>query len=529
MQDKWLTDVAGLCGVQTRTTDLSPETSWRYMPYETMDGIKGTMIISSAVGDFRDLTLPLPSVGPCRIYIGIGCFGDFTRIKLRLGGESQWRLLRGRGINWFPECIEYLYREADLHGQPLEIRNAQEISTLAWIRLEPMTERPADHKYHCVATMDGYWTDTLATYYDRIASFAGGNIGRLQFCLGESDVVSHFTTKVGTNGFNTMFGSHMTRLHHDITLQVNKLREEEPQLVPKLIDFTHRHGMEFFGSIRLGACYMPGLCNYSEFFQKHLEYHCRTRNGTPVARLSFAEPEVRNHFLQLFDEMTDFDLDGLNLILMRSVPLIAFESAFRNAFHEKYGVSPLEIPEDDPRIITLRSNMITDFLRDIRKLLDDKGKKRGRRFVFSIDVLATPAANHSFGLDLETLVAEKIIDSLEVDGALMKRNHDEKIANIDYAYFGKLCAGTDCRWYPKGEDNGGGEQFPKMFNDAVSNGASGLFLWDVCDHTAVWPRRWETLTNLMRGVEPAVAPERLHLLRTLDGFDYDQFTPHNGF
>ena len=287
--------------------------------------------------------------------------------------------------------------------------------------------------------------------------------------------------------------------------------------------------MEFFGSIRLGACYMPGLCNYSEFFQKHPEYHCRTRNGTPVARLSFAEPEVRNHFLQLFDEMTDFDLDGLNLILMRSVPLIAFEPAFCNAFQKKHGVSPLEIPEDDPRIISLRSNMITDFLRDIRKLLDDKGKKRGRHFGFSIDVLATPAANHSFGLDLETLVAEKIIDSLEVDGALMKRNHDEKIANIDYAYFGKLCAGTDCRWYPKGEDNGGGEQFPKMFNDAVSNGASGLFLWDVCDHTAVWPRRWETLTNLMRGVEPAVAPERLHLLRTLDGFDYDQFTPHNGF
>ena len=89
MQDKWLTDVAGLCGVQTRTTDLISETSWRYMPYETMDGIKGTMIISSAVGDFRNLTLPLPSVGPCRIYIGIGCFGDFTRIKLRLGGESQ--------------------------------------------------------------------------------------------------------------------------------------------------------------------------------------------------------------------------------------------------------------------------------------------------------------------------------------------------------------------------------------------------------------------------------------------------------
>ena len=89
MQDEWLTDVAGLCGVRTRATVLCPETSWRYMPYETMDGINGTMIISSAAGGFNDLTLPLPAFGPCRIYIGIGCFGDFTRIKLRLGGEEQ--------------------------------------------------------------------------------------------------------------------------------------------------------------------------------------------------------------------------------------------------------------------------------------------------------------------------------------------------------------------------------------------------------------------------------------------------------
>ena len=50
MANKWLTDVAGLCGVHVKATDLSPEPSWRYMPYETMDGIKGTMIVSSAEG-----------------------------------------------------------------------------------------------------------------------------------------------------------------------------------------------------------------------------------------------------------------------------------------------------------------------------------------------------------------------------------------------------------------------------------------------------------------------------------------------
>ena len=116
---------------------------------------------------------------------------------------------------------------------------------------------------------------------------------------------------------------------------------------------------------------MPGTCIYSEFFHAHPEYHCKTHDGTPVTRLSFAEPEVQQHFLRLFDEMTDFDLDGLNLILMRSVPLIAFEHAFCRAFQDAYDISPLDLPEDDQRILALRKKMVTDFFRQIRKLLED--------------------------------------------------------------------------------------------------------------------------------------------------------------
>ncbi len=527
MQNELMTNVAERCGVVHRMTELCEEKDWRYMPYETMSGIKGTMIWSSAEEGFRELSMPLPSAGPCRIYIGMACLGDFTAVRLRLSGERQWRLIRGFGINWFPECIEYLYKEADLNGQSLEISTyGNSLATLAWVRIEGMDGEPPKRIRQCVATLDGYWTDTLESYYDKIAALSGGNVGRIQFCLGEADVVTHFTTKVGTNGMDTRFGVHMTPLHKDITLQVNKLRSEEPELVPKLIAFTHECKMDFYGAIRLGACYMPGTCQHSEFFHSHPECHCTLQDGTHIARFSFAVPEVRKHFLALMDEMTDFDLDGLNLILMRSVPLVAFEPAFREAFEKRHSLSPLGLPEDDERIIALRCEIITSFFKEIRAMLDEKGRRRGRRFGFSLDVLATPEANHSFGIDLETLVREGIVDSLEIDGALMKRDHDEKIGNIDFEYFGKLCAGTNCKWYPKGEAC---EPFDEFYRPTFDNGASGLFLWDAWDHDPVWARRWETLTNLMRGIEPPLAPERLHLLRTLDGFDYDKFTPHNAF
>ena len=527
MMNTMITDMANLCGVGHRMTELCETQDWRYMPYETMSGIKGTMICSSAESGFRQLSLRLPACGRCRIFIGMACFGNFTEIRLRLSGEKQWRKARGMGVNWFPECKEYLYREANLEGQSLEIAASDGlVATLAWVRLETMDAEPPKRIRQCVATLDGYWTDTLDTYYDRIASFADGNVGRLQFCLAEADTVSHFESKVGTNGFDERFGINMTQVHRDITRQVNKLRKEEPQLVPKLIDFTHGHSMEFYGAVRLGACYMPGTCMYSTFFHEHPEWHCMLKDGTHVARMSFAVPEVRRHFMALFDEMTDFDLDGLNLILMRSVPLMAFEPAFCKAFEAEYGLSPLELADEDERVVAFRKKLVTGFFREIRQMLDEKGRKRGRRFGFSLDVLATAAANHSFGIDLETLVSEGIVDSLEVDGALMLRNHDEKIGNIDFEYFGRLCAGTNCKWYPKGE---GREPYDQFYHPAFDNGASGLFLWVVCDHSTLWLRRWETLTNLMRGIEPPLAPDRLYLLKTLDDFDYDKFTPHNAF
>ncbi len=522
-----LTDIAGLCGVGHRMTELCEAQDWRLMPYETMDGIKGTMVWSSAEPGFRNLSLPLPRAGFCKIYIGMACLGDSTTIKLRLSGEKRWRTIRGMGVNWFPECVEYLYKEAELSGQSLEIAaDNGTVATLAWVRIESVEAPPPKQIRHCVATIDGYWTDTLDTYCDKIDALSGGNVERIQFCLAEADVVSHYTTKVGTNGFDMRFGVHMSGLHKDITTQVNKLRLAEPELVPKLIAFTHGCGMEFYGAIRLGACYMPGTCMYSEFFHIHPEYHCMLQDGTHIARLSFAVPEVRQHFLSLINEMTDFNLDGLNLILMRSVPLVAFEPAFCNVFAQRFGITPTGLEEDDSRIITLRSEIITSFFKEIRALLDEKGKRRGRRFGFSLDVMATSEVNHAYGIDLETLVNERIVDSLEVDGALMKRNHDEKIGNIDFEYFGRLCAGTDCKWYPKGE---GCAPFYEFYRPAFDNGASGLFLWDACHHATVWADRWETLSNLMSGIEPPLAPRRLHLLRTLDGFDYDRFTPHNAF
>lgn len=532
MENILIANIAELSGVTTGMTAQSDKPIWRKMPYETMSGIKGEMVISSAHGTFSDLNIPLPAIGHCRIYAGMACFGEMTKCRWRLEGERFWNCVNTMGINWFPECMEYLLAETDLTGQHFELRHEPNITTLAWLRLEPCNVSQKQ-TCSCIATLDGYCTDTLENYYERISSLAGGNVERIQFCLAQCDFVSHYKTKVGTQGAKVRHPIYLSELYHAIEHNMTRLLQEEPLLLPKLIDFTHENGMEFFGAIRLGACYMPGMGESSNFFLEHPEYHCRTYSGIPIARLSFAVPEVRRHFLELIDEMTDFDLDGLNLILMRSVPLVAFEPAFCSQFEERYGISPLKLKENDSKILQLRGKIITDFFRDIRMLLDRKGNVRGRRFNFSLDVMATQEANRNFGIDLEILVAEKIVDSLEVDGALMMRNHNEKVGNIDLKYFGKLCQSMDCRWYPKGEGKTSfgvnGEGLPALFHEARNYGASGLFLWDAYEHMPKWRGRWETLTNLLSGIEPAQAPNRLFLLRTLDGFDYDQFTPHNAF
>ena len=529
-----ITNVAEACGIDEPIRHSARKDSvWRSMDYETMEGIRGTMIYAPTCGEGGERRMLLPALGRCRIYVAMATYADISGVFLKLENEAEYRCIRAFGASFFPEVSEYFYREADLDGRALIIRRYPEITSLAWVRLEPVaeTKKAEPPPLEVLVTQDGYNTATFEDYLDKIAPLRDVRTGKFFFCMAHGDHCPHFRTQVGTPGVgeNTAF---VRPIDREIAVAMGDLMAKHPDFIPELIDYVHGQGMEFHGSVRIGAFYLPGFPMGSRFFLDHPEHYCRLTNGTEVSRLSLAEPEVRRHWLDLFREIISFDCDGLHLILTRALPFVLFEPAFCSLFEAKYGLSPLNLPEDDGRILQLRAEIVTAFLRDVRALLDGIGAAKGRHLQFTLTVPPNETVNRSFGLDLRSLAAAGIIDNITADGALLVRDHNESPFNIDFAYFRDAVRGTACRWYPRlpGFPDSPAV-LPEYLRKSLAHNASGVLLWDGCESFMPRAEYWEPLATLMRDLNDATEwpVRRLHPLRTLDGFDWDRYAPHNGF
>jgi hypothetical protein len=546
----WITDIAAAVKEQAALSYGTAQSKdrWQVFAYETLSAITGRMVYAAEVGNHDELTLPLPGTGWFRIYLGLasslpGFLLMSMGIQARLGSDPAFYKLNGYGSNWFWEMTDNLWKEAYLEDETLHFRNGAKMqSSLAWVRLEPMTaaeiaaaERrlKKTNPHTSITTNDAGWPNTLEDFYSTIIPFRESNVKKIFFDLAEGDTCQLLPTQVGTVPAGRD-GDHMRQIDLEIGVALDQLRQEHPDAIAKLADFTHRLGLEFHASIRTGAMYLPGWHGNSNFFLDHPGYHCMNRDGSRVTRLSFAAPEVRAHLLALLSEMLTYDVDGLNLIFIRALPAMLFELPFVTSFQAAHGQDPRQLPEDDLRIPEHRATVMTAFIRQVRALLDTAGEHCGRRLELSITAPATKNVNLFHGLDLRRWAQDGLIDQILADSSLQDRFHSENLENIDYPYFKEVCAGTACAFYPKMIGIGEPEKILPYYQRALAAGASGFFLWDGTVNYASYPRGWEYL-HLLGDADTSAAeaalrrrpPEsRLHLLKTLAGYDYSQYPPH---
>jgi len=463
-------------------------------------------------------------------------------VRIRLNSDPAFYSVAGTGINWFWELTDNLWRSTLLADSTLHVARSASQSALAWIRLEPMSlseifavERRIgkQNKHGLVSTNDGYSISTLEDFYSAILPLRESNVNKLYFDLAHGDVCDLMPTLAGTQ--TRLSDADYPRLiDRDIAVALDMLRREHPDVIARLCDFTHRLGIEFHASCRTGAMHMSGFGRTSEFFRTHSELWCFNRDGTPATRLSFAAPEVREHFLELFREMLEYEIDGLNLIFIRALPAMLYEPPFIKDFVAVHGINPLELPEDDPRIPARRAAIMTGFIRQMRSLLDEYGKKRNKHLDLSLTVPATRMVNEFHGMALKQWANEGLIDMIMVDGAVLNRFHDEQPSNIEYEYFADVCAGNNCRFYPRVSF---GAEILDAYREIIQKGASGGMMWDGGVNYVSQLHFWEYFqmlgdddeTVLENHIRSRPFEARLHLLKTLEGFDCDHYPPHNSF
>jgi hypothetical protein len=173
----------------------------------------------------------------------------------------------------------------------------------------------------------------------------------------------------------------------------------------------------------------------SEFSKAHPEFRWVRRDGTPYkSQLSFAFPEVRKYKLALIEELvSNYDLDGLFLDWIRTgdvrdnpqtdakgVANSGYEVPNVEAFKAKFGEDPRQVPNDDDRLVRLRAEPQTEFMREVREHVA-KRAKHGKRVPVAVMVghpwhyrgLLDPIDGNLRGLllDVATWAKEGLMDS----------------------------------------------------------------------------------------------------------------------
>jgi hypothetical protein len=174
----------------------------------------------------------------------------------------------------------------------------------------------------------------------------------------------------------------------------------------------------------------------SRFWWEHPAFRIRGQQGQDQTKLSYAYPEVRKFKLDILREVAARDIAGINLDFLRHPPFCGYDEPILKTFQEQYHTDPRGVPPDDPRWHPLRAQIMTTFVRGVRKLLDEEGQRKHRRLGLSARV--DWKQYQAWGCDIAGGLQEGLFDYLVV------AQHTLGGYEFDLTPFVQMARGTGC-------------------------------------------------------------------------------------
>jgi len=549
-----ITDM-GLCAPRNALSSKAEKGCWQLVDYET-DSMKGRMLWASEEAEAAPLTLPLNTKGWHAIFVGLATSSSIfeSHALLRLTSDPAYvRRTRTAGL-----IEEVFFKAADLSGESLHI--SQESGGLghscgiAYVKLVPLTteeiaavqtDRQDTSNRRLAATIDGYSyiysrrPTSIEALLQEVEHYRHTDFDTLILQMGGADLVN-YPSKVGT-----MLGQDLTvfprRGDRFYAEAIRELARQNINPTKVLIEGAQNAGLKVHVGIRMGAwTSTPPFIFNSRFYHEHSQWHCVDRDGTPVARMSLAVPEVRLHLVELLREAVRFGADGASLLYNREVPVVLFEKPFCDLFKQRHGIDALSLPEDDKRVLQLRAELVTTFMREVRAMLDAEGQRRadGRRLVLSAFLLADEADNTAFGLNLRDWVAQGLVD--EIFPYVHPSRSVYRARQYDMKFFAEVCGPKNVRVRPtfKAGKVTDLDALMKQSLKLYDSGADGITAWDA-NSVANRPDLWSGISRMGHVEElrtsgdvlpPAPATLRFQKFRKLGGLVLDsRYHPNGGY
>ena len=252
--------------------------------------------------------------------------------------------------------------------------------------------------------------------------------------------------------------------------------EQDPWKV--VIAKAHQQGKSFWGAMRINDGHGGDYAPRSRFGVEHPEFYVGDQcaatlhppgpDGTvpPCHHLNYALPEVRAHRKALIAQLcSQYDIDGFELDFSRDMG---------HSFTKADSAQAAEI--------------MTDYMREIRALLDQIGQERGRHFGFGARVPGTLEACRQSGRDVETWIQEDTLTSLT------PAVYYDTTCELPFDTFVDLARNTDTKIYASVTEGVGPGRFRPPPREAVR--AATLNAWhDGVDGVSLFNFHNQQVTN----------------------------------
>jgi hypothetical protein len=498
-----LTDLSKMEPATALITGKRQKGKWKMIPFETAE-MKGTALSIYSATNPPVVRLPLTQRGWHGVYVGLATTsGGFNiggnGIKAKLSDEPVFRRMANNLAlmeNRRAVIQECFVTVAELKGQWLEIAPMPGLpATVCYVKVVPMTDAEvtasqAKSKHRTsIATFDGHswiWPfkpTTAEELAEEFRGYEGTDIGKWWFQVTGSDLVC-YPSKVGTYpGEGTV--DFPTSAYSVYTKSLEALFKKGVNPLKIARDAAKAQGAEFHVMLRpagwVGSMPYEETFN-SKFFYQHPEWRCIDRDGTPTFYMSYANPEVRKQLIVIFRETLELQPEGVGFVFNRGMPLMLWEDAFCERFKQMHNADAKAVEDDDPRIHATRAAIMTDFMLEVRALLDETAAKQGRkeRYKISLGTFSKEADNQKWGLDLPNWIQRGLVDDLATTWFAYHTSFTKTPGQVDMDYYRRITKGTSTKAYPMviAWKTGKPAELCKNVAANLLKGDPGVAIWD---------------------------------------------------
>ena len=490
---------------------------WHAIAYEA-EGLSGTMIGASSRMEAPTVTLPLGVTGWHAVYVGIwnphyAYDGDML-VKVKLTDDPCFQPI------WEPEPVltwpgtvelkEAFFKYADLTGEDLLIAQQSKGNThkafVAYVKLVPLSgqeveaiekDRARTDTRNLTALNDGNGLfydapTTPAELLEEVEQYRYSDVGVLLFAASSGDVVNYPSkiTQPWLAGTGDAVTNERFLLLRD---SVKALLDKKIVPIEVFADHLHPMGIDVHAMFRMGIIgdIPPSDLWHAEngLVGRRPDLRMIDRDGTPIEKASYALPEVREFMLSLMREVAEwYDIDGINLGWSRGPQFVGYEDVVVKDFMEEYGQDPRDLDEHDYRLERHRAGYLTEFTRQARQMVDEVGRKKGKKIELSaMGYTANVAQNLFYGYDILTWITEDLLDTIllscPVEAVVLEAIRTHK------------CKLTTHLMPCSPEATAAPPETARMAQLGYETGVDGFWYWDM-NGKQTKPEHWEILRQV---------------------------------